>query len=464
MSNVPTVVQAKPIKPATEAERKTLAALARKELAKHGILFSAATGQEYELRGANKQAVTCTDPQFMLAGPADTGKTVACCLKLHSTAMTNPKSHHVIARKVLGDIIATVQQTYERIASDSGVVSYGGEKPQWYDYPNGARVWICGLDNPGKALSSERDTIYVNQAEQLTRDDWETLSTRATGRNAVVKHPQIYGDCNPAGSRHWIKEMAKEGRLKLFTASHQDNPTIYSDNGALTPGGHARLAALEKLTGLRRKRLFEGVWATAEGAVYDMFDAAVHVRVRDRADFKRFHLAIDEGYTNPAVILLVGEDSDGRWHVFREFYQTGQLQETVVKEAKQWFTDNKCQTVAVDAAAAGLIADLQSLGMPAQGGKGRVLDGIQKIQNRYKVQGDSLPRLTFDPSCVNCINEAESYVWKPERDVPMKENDHTSDALRYLEDVLDDASGEMQSGRPAVYADRVASVRGQSMW
>jgi phage terminase large subunit len=60
-----------------------------------------------------------------------------------------------------------------------------------------------------------------------------------------------------------------------------------------------------------------------------------------------------------------------------------------------------------------------------------VLDGIAAVQERLKVQADGLPRLTVDPSCLNTINEFESYVWKPERDEPVKENDHALDALRY---------------------------------
>ncbi len=80
------------------------------------------------------------------------------------------------------------------------------------------------------------------------------------------------------------------------------------------------------LTGVRRKRLFEGIWATAEGAVYDTFDPAIHVCQRERAEFGRYLLMMDEGYTNPAVILDVGVDGDGRVHIFREFYRRGVLQ------------------------------------------------------------------------------------------------------------------------------------------
>lgn len=426
----------KTAKPVTDIEREVLAKLARKELALHGIIFNAVTGNEYELRGGCRELVASTAKQVVLAGVSDSGKTIAGCLKAHSLCLQYPRCQGAITRKTFASLVGSVLQTYERIAGGSGIVSYGGEKPQWYDYPNGSRIWVGGMDNPDKILSSERDFVYVNQCEELSQSDWETLSTRTTGRNAVVPYAQLYGDCNPGGSRHWIRELSKAGVLMLLTSTHKDNPTIYNADGSMTAGGQARLEALARLTGLRRKRLFEGVWATAEGAVYDNFNAAVHVIHRSASEFVRWFLALDEGYTNPAVILLVGEDGDERWHVAREFYQSGVLQETVVKTAGTWFKESKCARCAVDESAAGLIADLRSVGVGAVGGKGRVLDGIQRLQNRLEVQGDGRPRLTIDPSCVNLINEMESYVWRPEKDVPVKENDHALDALRYLSDVM----------------------------
>ena len=100
-----------------------------------------------------------------------------------------------------------------------------------------------------------------------------------------------------------------------------------------------------------------------------------------------------------------------------------------------WTQEKLARVCAVDAAAAGLIAALQRRGINASGGKGRMMDGIRKIQDRLKIQGDKRPRLTVDPSCVNTINEFESHVWRPEKDVPVDADNHALGALRYLEDV-----------------------------
>jgi PBSX family phage terminase large subunit len=392
----------------------------------------------FELRGDARKLISATEPEAILSGPADTGKTVACCIKAHLIALRCAGSQGAIVRKSSNSLTGSVLQTFARVTKGQGYNVFGGTIPTRYLYKNGSVIWLGGMDNPAKILSVERDFIYVNQAEELTLNDWETLATRCSGRAATVKHPQLFGDCNPGGSQHWIRQRAAKGKLRLLVALHKDNPSMFTATGKLTASGERRMAVLENLTGLRKLRLKDGIWATAEGAVYDTFNSVVHVHSREQKEMKRFFLAMDEGYTNPAVILVIGEDSDGRWHCFKEYYEKGKLQSAVVMQAREWWDNYDCQLIAVDESAAGLIADLNAAGMNAIGGKGRVIDGIQLVQNRLAVQGDKLPRYSVDPSCVNHINEFESYVWAEgkAKDTPVKENDHSLDAVRYLEDVM----------------------------
>lgn len=395
---------------------------------------NAKTG-DYIPRGGAKDLFYCKDPEIIIHGPAETGKTLAICWLLHITHSKYPNLHSSIVRKTQHSVYGSVLQTFHRVIAGSPVKVYGGEKPERYIYPNGSTIWVGGMDNADKVLSSERYIIAVSQAEELTLNDWEMLTTRATGRGFSIPNARVIGDANPAGSKHWIRTRKN---LTLIQSRHEDNPTLYTDSGEITEQGKITLGRLDNLTGVRLKRLRHGIWATAEGAVYDTFDSSVHVKTRPEEEFKEWYLTVDEGYTNPAVILLVGSDTDGRWHIAREFYERGKLQSQVVETAKQWSQEKKCSVVAVDESAAGLIADMQNSGINATGAKGRVLDGIQKVQDRLKIQGDGLPRLTVDPSCINVINEFESYQWKQtkgiEKDEPVKENDHAMDAIRYLED------------------------------
>lgn len=389
-----------------------------------------------EFRGGARVLWQTKDPEVILAGPADTGKTFAALHKLDTLCWKYPGVQAAIIRKTQKSLYGSVCVTYQqKVARMEAITAYGGaNSPDRYIYPNGSTIWLGGMDNPDKVLSSERDYIYVNQAEELQEGDWETLKTRCSGRAGNAPYAQLFGDCNPGGSRHWILERARRGTLVHITSTHFDNPSIYDADGSLTESGKARLRALQTMTGIRRKRLLEGIWATAEGAVYDMFDSRIHVCERDIKEFQRFGLACDEGYTNPAVILLIGEDGDGRQHVISEYYERGKIQSEVVAYAAQLYSQYQPAIIAVDAAAAGLIADLRNNSIPARPSKGRVLDGIGQVQTLLKVQGDGRPRLTVAPGCVNTINEFESYIWKPDKDEPVKENDHAMDAIRYYQD------------------------------
>ena len=393
------------------------------------------------LRGALRDFWRCHDHELMLVGPAETGKTFGGLHKLDALMWKYSGSQAVIVRKFAVTMAGTVCQTFEKVANMQAIRPLGGTRPERYIYPNGSQIWIGGMDSPAKVLGGERDFIYCNQTEEFTIDDWETLVTRVTGRAAHSPYSQIMGDCNPAGSKHWIRTRKSLTRL---ISRHTDNPTLYDDAGNLTVRGKVTMRVLDNLSGVRRKRLLEGEWASAEGAVYDAFSSQTHVRPRDPQEMRTWVLAMDEGYTHPAVILLIGIDGDGRQHVAREFYERGKLQKDVVSVAATWCHEMSVETVAVDAAAAGLIADLVDLGLPAIGSKGRVLDGITLVQALLKVQDDGKPRFTVDPGCINLINEFESYVWKPEKDEPVKEFDHALDALRY--EVIAAQGSSLQTG------------------
>lgn len=421
---------------------------------------------DWEFRGGNREFIGARENEVIVSGPASTGKTIAACWKQYVLCLRRPGANCAIVRKTHASLAGTVLRSFEKVGKKRGYIVLGGESPSKFSFVNGSNIWTYGLDNPERILSSEFDNIYVNQAEELTENDWEMLLTRVTGRAGNVQWPQLMGDCNPSGTRHWIRTRKS---LRLVESRHKDNPMLYREDGRMTSEGKKQMERLANaLTGVRRKRLLEGLWASVEGAVYDTFDAAIHVRNRPAAEFKRWYMCQDEGYTNPAVILLVGEDGDGRLHVMKEFYQRQVLQGTVVRLAKQWFDEWHCEMDAVDAAAAGLIADLQAAGVNAVGGKGRVIDGIQAVQDRLKVQGDGFPRLSFDPSCINCISEFEEYSWAPDKpkDTPIKVNDHAADATRYLIDVLVAPSGTFSS--PSDFGPKVTvnddSVYGNEGW
>lgn len=223
-------------------------------------------------------AQTITDRAWLLAGPAETGKTYAALWRLDTEARRHPNSSWVLLRKIRRTMDSTVLKTWRRIiAVRGGVEVYGGEHPTFYTYDNGAKVWVLGMDAPDKILSGEFDGIVINQAEELSESDFETLTTRATGRGAVTDTPMVWGDCNPGPADHWIVRRSEAGMLTRLDTTHRDNPTLYDDTGALTEQGARSMAVLDRLTGVRRLRLRDGLWVGAEGQFFEAWDEDIHV-------------------------------------------------------------------------------------------------------------------------------------------------------------------------------------------
>jgi len=418
-------------------------------------------------RGAGLRAQSITAPSWICAGPAETGKTVATLWRLDTLLRTTPKSSYALVRKVAADIGPTVLRTYQRVIalSGSGALAYGGNAPQWYDYPNGARLWIGGMDRPGKVLSGERDGIYVNQAEELTLEDWETLSTRTTGRGAVTATPMLFGDCNPGPPSHWI---INRPTLEVLYSKHEDNPTLYDDAGQITPQGVKSMAVLDALTGVRYKRLRLGQWKAAEGTVYD-FDRGVHLisgATFDRTHIRRHVAGVDWGFTNPGSMLVLAVDGDGRMTLVHEVYQTGKLIDWWVAQAKEARDCFSIDVFACDPAEPAFIQQFQQAGLNAIAGYNDITPGIQAVQARLKVADDGEPRLmVLDTALaardealeqlrrpISTLQEFDVYVWpkgidgKALREKPVDDNNHGLDALRYAV-----AEMEQLGHQPSVY-------------
>lgn len=406
-------------------------------------------GPPLKFYGENLKMLESQEHQVVLAGPAETGKTYVCLAKLHRTCVKYPNTQAAILRKTYQSMPGSVLQTYERIHKGSGVQVYGAAKPQWYDYPNGSRIWVGGMDHPDKVLSSERDFIYVNQVEELDLSDWETLRTRATGRAGHTPIPQVIGDCNPSTPTHWIKAMG----IPMLESRHEDNPTLFNqETGEITEQGKLTLSILDQLTGPRKARLRYGQWAGAEGMVYeDSWDSKRNVvdRFDIPTDWRRY-IAIDFGFTNPFVAQWWAEDADGRLYLYREIYRTQTLVEDHAREIKKQTTE-QIEAVICDHDAEGRETFTKHAGMETLAAKKDVLEGIQLVASRFRPAADGKARLFIlrdslverDQALADkhkpthTAEEIEGYVWKVSstpgrKEEPLKENDHGADAMRYM--------------------------------
>lgn len=415
-------------------------------------------------RGANSEAQATVAHEWILAGPAETGKTWAALWRLDTEMRRTPGAQAILTRKIRSHMGGTVLRTWRSVIGIRGKVilpPHGGERPEWYDYQNGSRVYIVGMDDSGKVLSGEYDFIYVNQAEELSLQDWEMLSMRVTGRGAVTKTPMLFGDCNPGQPSHWIRHRQT---LKLLSSRHEDNPSLFDDLGRQTPQGKRTLERLDGLTGVRKERYRHGRWVSAEGVVYEDFDAGVHLieasAPKCHPSWRRV-CGIDFGFTNPFAWVCYAIDGDGRMYLEDEIYQTGLLVEDAAAEILRRTEDKVIEATITDHDPE-KVAQLEKAGIRCTLARKDVALGIQAVQKRLRKAGDGRPRLFFRkdalkvrdeeleakrlPLCT--ADEIEVYSWvkgadgKPSKEEPAKAFDHGLDATRYVAMHLETAPGE----------------------
>jgi phage terminase large subunit len=416
-------------------------------------------------RGGCLDVISAREPEVLLAGPAGTGKSRACLEKVHHACVGTPGTRALLVRKTAVSLTTSALVTWEeqvvKEPMDAGTLTFFGgnaKEPAQYRYSNGSTVAIGGMDRPTKVMSTEYDLIYVQEAIELTPDDWEALSSRL--RHGRLSFQQLLADTNPSADTHWLYQRCVTGSCRLIASHHEDNPILYDDAGQLTVRGAAYMARLERLTGVRKARLRYGRWVAAEGQIFETFERTTHVvpRFPIPAEWVRWW-AVDFGFTNPFVLQCWAEDPDGRLYLYRELYRTRRLVEDHAKDilaivrpdGRAWL-EPRPRAIICDHDAEDRATLQRHLGLSTTAARKAVTPGLQAVQTRFTAQADGRPRLyLFDdalverdqdladallPTCT--ADEIPGYVWEPPtagrapKEQPHKEHDHGCDAMRYM--------------------------------
>jgi phage terminase large subunit len=419
-----------------------------------------------ELRGAVLELAQCNDIEVGIDGPAGTGKTFGILYYLHLLLLKYPGARILVARKHNTDLAGSAMATFRDNVLDEreGVHYFGGNKvrPAEYMYPNGSELVVNGLDKPGKVKSMEFDAIYINEATECTLDDIEFCRMRIGRRRKVrLPHKQLIMDFNPDAPTHFLNQRMNEGVTRRILSRHEDNPFLWdAKTQDWTPEGREYIfGILGGLTGVRLARYRYGIWAAAEGTVYEgSWDRAKNVipRVPLPSSYPRY-LGIDFGYTNPFVCKWYAQDPDGRLICYREIYKTKTLVEdhaAEIKRLSRWGEkdgDPLPRAIICDHDAEDRATLERHLGLNTTAAHKTVSDGIQAVASRLRPAGDGKPRLMYFDDCLvvvdpelarlkkptQTINEFDSYIWDTRNgakrgEVPVKEYDHGCDTDRYV--------------------------------
>ena len=295
----------------------------------------------------------------------------------------------------------------------------------------------------------------------------ESFVNQATGRCSVTGS-KYWFNCNPDGPYHWFKVnwidkaigyLGKEkvAKIREDAAKTGADPALkkllyvhftMDDNLSLSEEIKARYRSM--YTGVFFKRYIMGLWAMAEGIIYDMFDPARNVTDTEAlaVSYKaktghdiwtdERYVSCDYGTQNPTAFLLWNKAVDKKWYCRREYYYSGRdkgrqkTDKEFSDDLTAWLDGIAIKAVILDPAAASFKAQLEKDGYKVKKAKNDVLDGIRFVATLL-LQGS----IFIDSSCDNLIKEFASYIWDAKagergEDKPVKEHDHALDALRYF--------------------------------
>ncbi len=390
--------------------------------------------------GAARELFADRSPELLISGAAGTGKSRAALEKQHLLASKYPASRHIMVRATRDSLTQTGMITFERKVLHPLDGVHFRSVSQEYRYPNGSVLAVAGMDNPAKVLSSEWDTAYVMQAEELELEAWEVILGRL--RFGAMPYQQLFGDANPASTQHWLYQRMLRGVLKFLWSQHEDNPQLYDQiTGEMTEFGRAYLSKLDRLTGFRLQRLRYGKWVGAEGLVYSDFDTSTMVRRLDVSDWPIHILGVDVGTRNPTAIERIARSGDDRIHVAGEVYRAGMTSNEIVETIEAECDAFNAESIEIDPSASGYIAQLEQDGYPVNKANNDRRFGIAAVHEALETG------FSVDPSCKGLIGEFGLYAYPPGaqttlgledgetredgKDDPVKKNDHALDALRY---------------------------------
>ena len=205
----------------------------------------------------------------------------------------------------------------------------------------------------------------------------------------------------------------------------KDNPSL---------SGEIRKRYEKLYSGVFYDRFILGKWTAASGRVYPMFSESIHT-FEKAPDCDRFVVSCDYGTVNPSSFGLWGR-CGGVWYRLEEYYYDSR-REGISRTDEEHYSglesligDREPEYIIVDPSAASFIECIRRHGrfrvIPA---KNDVLYGIRRVSDALKSR-----RILISADCQDCLREFSLYCWneKSGGDIPVKENDHAMDDVRYF--------------------------------
>lgn len=282
---------------------------------------------------------------------------------------------------------------------------------------------------------------FIDQVEICNRKAVETALGRCS-----VDGSKYFFNCNPAYPTHWFYEewilKAQEMNALYLRFEMDDNPGLSEE---------IKERFSRQYSGVFHDRYIKGLWVVAEGLIYQFNDKSEYTcsnnealgiykdeKGEERQRGGTWYISIDYGITNPFAALLWRVESD-KAYVVDEYYFDSK-RENRRKTDKEHYDSvvalaegHNIEGIIIDPSATSFKEEIwRGNRFSAYDADNSVVEGIMTTDSLLRTG-----KIKINESCTNTIAEMQVYRWDDKKnDVPVKENDHAADCLRYLSNTV----------------------------
>lgn len=281
-----------------------------------------------------------------------------------------------------------------------------------YTFANGSYIEFFSATDESRLRGARRTTLYVNEANNITFEEYHQLAIRTSGN--------IYLDFNPTAEFWAHTEVLKEPDSELLILTYEDNEGLPANVRQDMDNAIAKAETSEWWANWVSVYV-RGQIGSLQGVIFNNWTQINELP----AEAKLLGIGLDFGFTNDPTAAIAVYQHNGQYILDEVIYETGLLNSDIAERLKA-FT---C-TVVADSAEPKSIEEIRRHGIrikAATKGTDSIRFGIQLIQeHQWQVTASS----------VNFIKELRAYCWETDKTGrqtgnPIGTMNHGCDGWRY---------------------------------
>ena len=314
-----------------------------------------------------------------------------------------------ICRKTFPAVRGTVMRDFFDILKKHKIYNESSHNKSGNEYHiNDNLIEFISLDQAQKIRGRKRDLLFVNEANEITFEDWQQLIFRTTEKIII--------DYNPSEEFHWIYDrVLVRDDVEFYQTTYKDNPFLPQNI----------IDEIERL-----KDTDENYWRVyglgERGQSRSLvFKFSTIKEIPQQA--KLIARGLDFGFSNDPTALVETYVLDQTMYVNELIYRTGMTNQDIGNELKRLQLDRRDE-IYCDSAEPKSIEEIHRMGWNVKPTyKGSINIGIDMIR-RYK--------LVITENSINLIKELRNYKYIEDKNgqltnKPIDAFNHATDALRY---------------------------------